>query len=98
MGNARDAVGERRLRRSGENAKVRAPRRRPSSVPVKASSVSRCAGAGHFFFPLFTQLRCEKNMCVVGLKDHSMCLIPAGWGCSWRIVRKVRTDRTFRVS
>ena len=31
MGNARDAAEERRLRRKGENAKVRAPRRRPSS-------------------------------------------------------------------
>ena len=31
MGNARDAAEERRIRRKGENAKVRAPRRRPSS-------------------------------------------------------------------
>ena len=31
MGNARDAAEERRLRRKGENAMVRAPRRRPSS-------------------------------------------------------------------
>ena len=31
MGNARDAAEELRLRRKGENAKVRAPRRRPSS-------------------------------------------------------------------
>ena len=31
MGNARDASEERRMRRKGENAKVRAPRRRPSS-------------------------------------------------------------------
>ena len=31
MGNARDAAEERRLRRKGEKAKVRAPRRRPST-------------------------------------------------------------------
>ena len=31
MGNARDAAEERRIRRKGENAKVRAPRRGPSS-------------------------------------------------------------------
>ena len=31
MGNARDAAEERRIRRKGENAKVWAPRRRPSS-------------------------------------------------------------------
>ena len=31
MGNAKDAAEERRLRRKGDNAKVRAPRRRPSS-------------------------------------------------------------------
>ena len=31
MGNARDAAEERSIRRKGENAKVRAPRRRPSS-------------------------------------------------------------------
>ena len=97
MGNARDAVGERRLRRNGENAKVRAPRRRPSSVPVKASSVSRCAGAGHFFFSLFTQLRYEKNMRIVGLKGHSVRVIPAGWSYSWRVVRKVRDAEVASV-
>ena len=51
-----------------------------------------------FLFPLFTQLRYGKNMRIVGLKGHSVCLIPVGWGYSWRIVRKVRTVRTFRGS
>ena len=51
-----------------------------------------------FLFPLFTQLRYEKNMRVVGLTGHSICLIPVGWGYSWRIVRKVRTDQTSRGS
>ena len=48
-----------------------------------------------FPFPLFTQLRYEKNMRIVGHKDLSICLIPAGWGYSWRIARKVRIVRTF---
>ena len=50
------------------------------------------------FSSLFTQLRYEKNIRIVGLMDHSLCLIPVGWGFSWRIVRKVRTDQTFRGS
>ena len=75
MGNARDAAEERRLRRKGENAKVRAPRRRPSSfgcqtsslksVPHQTSSISRCAGAGHSFF-FSTQLKYEKNIAYCG--------------------------------
>ena len=50
-----------------------------------------------FFFPLFTLLRYEKNMRIVGLKDFSICLILAGWGCSWRVARKTRTSQTFRA-
>ena len=40
----------------------------------------------------------EKNMRIVGLKGLSVCLIPAGWGCSWRTARKARTSQTFRGS
>ena len=32
------------------------------------------------------------------LNGHSICLIPVGWGHSWRIVRKVRIVRTFHGS
>ena len=49
-------------------------------------------------FPLFTQLRYEKNTRIVGLKGPSICLIPVGWGYSWRIARKVQIVRTFRGS
>ena len=49
-------------------------------------------------FPLFTQLRYEKNMRIVGLKGPSICLIPVGWGYSCCIARKVRIVRTFRGS
>ena len=49
-----------------------------------------------FLFPLFTLLRYEKNMRIVGLKDLSTCLILAGWSCSWRIARKARRSQTFR--
>ena len=51
-----------------------------------------------FLFPLFTLLRYEKNMRVVGLKGPSICLITVGWGYSWRIARKVQIVRTFRGS
>ena len=51
-----------------------------------------------FLFPLCTRLRYEKNMRIVGLTSHSICSIPVGWGFSWRIVRKVRTDQTSRGS
>ena len=61
MGNARDAVEERRLRRKGENAEVRAPRRRPSSWRRRKKraweSIWRCStvkealsNQGHSFF------------------------------------------------
>ena len=48
-----------------------------------------------FLFPPFTQLRYVKNMRTVGLKVLFMCLIPVGWGCSWRFVGKVQIDGTF---
>ena len=51
-----------------------------------------------FLFLLSTQLRYGKNMRIVVLKVLSMCLIPTGWSCSWRIVRKVRTVQTFSGS
>ena len=62
-------------------------------APGQAGSVSR-----RFFFSLFTLLRYEKNMRIMGLKGQSICLIPVGWGCSWRIARKARTSPTFRGS
>ena len=37
-------------------------------------------------------------MRIVVLKVLSVCLIPTGWSCSWRLVRKVRTVQTFRGS
>ena len=51
-----------------------------------------------FLFPLCTRLRYGKNMRIAGLKDLSICMIPAGWGSSWRIARKDRTGQTFRGS
>ena len=53
--------------------------------------------AEHSFIPLFTLLRYEKNMRIVGLRGLSICLILAGWGCSW-LLRKARTSQTFRGS
>ena len=67
-------------------------------VPGQVGSVSKCAGAGHSFL---LSLHCsgyEKNMRTVGLKDLSIGLILAGWGCSWRVARKARTSQTFRGS
>ena len=49
-----------------------------------------------FLFLFSTQLKYEKNMRIVLLKVLFICLIPVGWGCSWRIARKVQTVRTFR--
>ena len=122
MGNAKDAAEERRLRRKGDDAKVRAPGRRPSSwrrrkrrpwesiwgcsdVQEALSNHSGASQSGFqvswdwtFLFPLCTRLRYEKNMRIAGLKDLSICLIPAGWGSSWRIARKARTGQTFRGS
>ena len=122
MGNAKDAAEERRLRCKGDNAKVRAPRRRPSSwrrrkrrpwESIWGCSAVQEAFSNHFrskpvLFPgelgldipfsLCTRLRYEKSMRIAGLKDLSICLIPAGWGSSWRIARKARTGQTFRGS
>ena len=64
-------------------------------VPGQACSGSRCAGAGHSF-SLSLHSSDTRRTCVLWvLNGHSICLIPVGWGHSWRIVRKVRIVRTF---
>ena len=111
MGNARDAAEQRRIWRKGENVKVRAPRRRPSSwrrrkrrpwemylgllryprssgepVPGQASSVSRCAGAGHSFFSSLHSTDTGRA-CVLWFSRSSLSA-----------VRMVRIHRTSRGS
>ena len=51
-----------------------------------------------FLLLLSTQLRYGKIMRIVVLKVLFICLISVGWGCSRRIVRKIRTVQTFRGS
>ena len=121
MGNARDAAEERRIRRKGENAKVRAPRRRQSSwrrrkrrpwESIWGCSVThealvnrsqgkpvQCPGALGLDIPfsLLCTAQIREEHAYSGFQRvFFTCLMPVGWGFSWHIVQKVRTDRTFR--
>ena len=49
-------------------------------------------------FLLSTQHRYGKSMRIMVFKVLFICLSPVGWGCSWRIARKVRIDRTSHGS
>ena len=114
MGNAKDAAEERRLRRKGDNAKVRAPRRRPSSWRRRKErpleSIWGCSAVKEALSNQFqgTPVQCPGAL---GLDipffllslycsdTRRTCVLwVSRTYCSWRIARRARTSQTFRGS
>ena len=110
MGNARDAAGKdafgarERTRRSvrldeGDRGRAFGIAPLPKKLWRTGKPVQFPGALGWtFLFLLSAQLRYAKSMRIVVLEVLFSCLIPVGWGCSWRVLRKVRIDRTSRGS
>ena len=84
--------------KDGDHGRVFAKQVLSNRSWVKPAQFPGTLGLDIPFFLFSTQFKYEENMRIVVCKVLFICLIPVGWGCSWRIVRKVRIDGTSRGS